>query len=380
MWFSYHIGLQFVDTDAVLPDGSRIDPGGPAFGEDWPGDASLEAAETFRARIAARAAALRAAMPGLREEQVPFEIIDRWIDDGLSRAAAVARHERMVSLAGDWRGYRVALELYDRATFGSVVLNQDPGAAEEKRLRPALESLVATVCGATGQVLLDEGRAATSDPIQGAAVLLARSDKLLAEARRRYARERLRERLGWPSVALLTLLAWLLAGWIGWHGVLAGMQVAGVDPAKPLTFQTLSAPPVKRQFLGLFPDFELAGRILETGQDVQVEVYRDQFLAAGPGARFTAFATGRPAMPYVLREYCESQLPLVRIGSLAVSWHGGLALAPLALWGWLLVRPLLRAPAAARPFLLRGMSTAALRLTQIGAVAIIALTVRLALI
>jgi hypothetical protein len=71
---------------------------------------------------------------------------------------------------------------------------------------------------------------------------------------------------------------------------------------------------------------------------------------------------------------------MVRIGSLAVSWHGGLALAPLALWGWLLVRPLLRAPAAARPLLLRGVSTAALRLTQIGAVAVIALTVRLALI
>jgi len=68
----------------------------------------------------------------------------------------------------------------------------------------------------------------------------------------------------------------------------------------------------------------------------------------------------------VLISQLESAHPVVAVGTVGIAWPALLALLPMGLWGWLVLRPWITTPASQRAGLLVATSRQALFVLQIG--------------
>ncbi len=357
----YRIGLMLVDP-------ARI----PA--ELFSADANAAASDAIAARNLAIETRLRAALPG-------FSGLPGWraemaelYDDDLPVETLLRRHQRARAGHGPWPLGDCYVELYDDMALVTVSVSRPP-APSAGDLAHEFASLVDALAAATGFVPWDQRAAA---PFADATpTLLTRHARGLARHRRAVRLDRIKQALGLPSVVVLTLLAAVAVAATLGHGVARGTLLAGVDPASPAVFTTEALAPVALRF-GLLPQFALVGRVGESWLPVHLRVFRAEYIAAGPGARFPVLPTSDPATPYVLRSDYESAGPTLLLGPVGVAWPALLALPPAALWLVFVARPLLRAPAAMRGVVLAGMTGWMLRLLGIVAVAALAFGARLA--
>lgn len=327
MGSKYLISVDFVDA-------SRLDPAGAgklvetsAWIADEPADS-----DAMAVRNQAIADALIGRLPSLSAQPDRTSLVYDTMEDAVPPEAMIRRFHRARILSGLVDNQAVEVTLLDHVA--RVTVGVDPASD----IAPALSQLFTLVHTLTGYapVLPWTGHATT--PIDAAAALLDRNRLHLDRLRRQTRREALLARFGVPSVVLTTLLAWLVAGWIGTEAFRIGREYAATDITRPMTFVTLAIPPAPT-ILGLFPDYALDGVIAETGQTVRVKVFREQVIRAGYQARFAVLPTSLPERPFVLQSIHDNAGPVVTVGSESIAWFGALALLPLGLWGWLVIRP-----------------------------------------
>ncbi|MCC7548668.1 MAG: hypothetical protein IT532_12960 [Burkholderiales bacterium] len=335
----------------------------------WSADGSAAQSEAVAARNDAICARLREDLPGLSPAKDRDDYVELCADDGLSQEQVLRRYHRMRALTAPWRDGELRLELYDR-----IALLHAPVSARDARRRPdyaaALEALISLVARASGMAPRMPGESRSAGAGETAAALMAGADGALTQLDRRERRSRLQQQLGLPSLAVLAVLALLGTLLLLWHGIERGTLMAGADPQAPATFLAQSAPAPHYVF-GMFPAFTLHGRIAETGEAVELGVFREQYIRAGPGAPFSVLRTGDPASPWVLRAAYDSASPVLRIGSIGLAWHTWLAAVPGAAFFFWVLRPLQRAPLSQRPWQLAAV-TAKLRFVLLFAAAVAA--------
>jgi len=353
--------------------GASARPGTAGPGRDaadlWSADASAADSEAVAARNDAICARLREDLPGLSPAKDRDDYVELCADDGLSQEQVLRRYHRMRALTGPWRDGELLLEVYDR-----IALLHVPASARDARQRAdyaaALEALIALVARATGMAPRMPGESRTGTAGETAAALIAGAQRALTQMERRERSRRLQQQLGLPSLVVLAVLALLGTLLLAWHGIERGTLMAGANPQAPATFIAQSAPP-PHYALGVFPKFALHGRIAETGEAVELAVFREQYIRAGPGAPFSVLRTGDPQSPWVLRAAYDSASPVLRIGSIGLAWHTWLALVPAAAFFLWVLRPLQRVPASQRPWQLAAV-TAKLRFVLLSAAAMAA--------
>jgi len=354
--------IEFLLPPALM----RMASAGQGLADLWSADSSPEESAAIAARNEEICTRLRAPLPGLSPVKDTDDYAEVCADDALSQEQVLRRFHRRRTLSGPWRGGELRFEVYDEVAHLCV-----PASASDARNRGeytgALETLIAQVAGATGMQARVPGEVRSGNPDEVASAALNRSDAALIRMERLERKERLRQRLGMPSLVVLAALALLGTVVLVWQGVERGITMAAVDLAAPATFLVESSLPPRAR-LGLFPAFTLRGRIAETGEAVDLPVFRDQYLRAGPGAPFTVLRTGDPRAPYVLRSTYDSAAPVVRIGSMGLAWHTWLALLPPVLFYAWVLRPLRKAPPAHRAVQLAGVTGKLQRLLLLVAV------------
>jgi len=142
---------------------------------------------------------------------------------------------------------------------------------------------------------------------------------------------------------VMGLAAAAIAGFFLAESVRTGTPMATADRTRPATFVTEALLP-PTDILGLLLRFALSGRVIGAEGPVRLEVFRDAYLRAGPGARYTVLPTRDPAVPWLLLTTLERQGPAIPLGPV------GLAPLPLmaavispALWLLMVGLPLWRA-------------------------------------
>lgn len=338
-----HLIIEFIAPSATLHAGAD----GRESAQLWSADASSADSEAIVARNEHIARTLMAALPGLASaKDQRDDLMEVCADDGLSQEQVLRRFHRVRAWMGPWRNGELTLEIYDQVAYlyAPAVASDARQRADYTNALATLIDLVATTTGMTPR-LPDGGGGSTAIDVANAVV--TRTSAALTQMAKRDRMERWRQKLALPSLlafAALTLIGTLLLAWVG---IERGTLMAGVDPNVPSTFLVQSAP-APHYRLGVFPKFALHGRIAESGEAIELPVYRDQYLRAGPGAPFTVLRTTDPRSPYVLRTDFESASPLVRMGAIGLAWHTWLALVPpLLFYAWV-VRPLQRGPAQQR--------------------------------
>lgn len=356
-----YLAIELADPARLVGSGAPdADPVGL-----WSADGSAEASDAIDRRNRTIAERLGERIPGLALAKDRLADLDDLVDDNLSQEAVLRRYHRSRVLAGPWRGGDLLVQIYDDLIAVTIPV-VDPMRRERPALVRDLETLVRTLMETTGMTPWDPQTRAPLAATQAVEALLERHHLGLNRLSRAVRRERLRRRLGVPSLVVLTLLAWVLSGWLAWDGVRRGTLMARVDAAAPATFVTDSLPP-PANLLGLIPRFALEGHIAGRAGRIQLPVYRPEYLRAGPSAPYTVLPTADPQTPYVLRSAYESAQPLLRLERIGIAWQGWLALIPLGLWyGWIL-RPLRRAAPEQRPARLAEIPRKLLMLGQVGA-------------
>ncbi|MCB1791260.1 MAG: hypothetical protein KDJ24_13265 [Gammaproteobacteria bacterium] len=352
----YTLRFQMVaEARTPAPTGAAAEEGStalaaPVLDAPWiVDDADVAASEAQRARNAARSERLLAALPGLAAVRPDYGLVERFVaEDGLDEAAALRRLRRLVLLRGSWGERALEIDLVDAAAWVQIGLDGLLNKADRADFAHQLEALIATLMDATGlqpaiggEVLTDAEAAVTR--------LLLHNAQAFSELERHNRSARREARFGWLGFAVLTLAALAASYAIVAESLQRSALAARVDADHVLTFETRSLPPPKSLFnSGLFADYALDGRVLETGEQTRLAVYRGEFIMAGPGARFPVLATGAAVQPYLLRNTYKNSLPLLRLGPVTANWLLLLALLPLGLWLWFVARPVWRAPAGQR--------------------------------
>lgn len=326
------------------------------------------ASDAMAAANDARIDGLRAVLPGLAVAPDRTDTLEEVLEDDVPAEVMIRRFHRTRVVTGPWDGGGIEIILLD--DVAQLSIGVAPGRTD---LANALEGLLETFTQATGLTPVSPGTTRPAPAAEVAASLMVRHGKQYARFGSRSRREALLVSLGLPSALILTGLAWVAALTIGVLATRVGTEMAAADPARPMRFITQSVPP-PGVFLGLFPDFLLDGQVVETGEPIRLPVYRDQALRAGPGAPFTVLPTTLPASPYVLKARYDQNQPLLRLGPVAMTWVGGLAVVPMGLWGALVGRPWWKTPPERRDALRRRTSRMLLGLAQIvGLMAAVAL-------
>ena len=348
---------------------SLVEPGRPATESSWTDD-DAAASDARALRNEAIAAALCAAIPSLAP--VADRSLDAYelMEDNQPAEVMIRRFHRLRVLEGPSAIGTMRLLVMDGLIDATLFLGVAGDAGALERL---LAQEIATLARASGHGPVLAGQPVS--PKELAAHLVARNAAALHRRGRNLRWRTLLDRAGVPSLVLLTLLALLAAAAAVQDGVSRGRLVVLADATRPMTFVTTAVlPPVMR--LGLFPRFQLEGVVRETGERVRVDTYRDVVLRAGPGAPFTVLPLRESEPAYVLMSQLESAHPVVAVGTLGIAWPALLALLPMGLWGWLVLRPWLATPAPQRAVLRIATSRQALFVVQIGLLLAVALAAR----
>lgn len=338
-----HLIIEFVSPSATLSVGAD----GRQSAQLWSADANPADSEAIVARNEHIARTLMAALPGLASAKDQREdLMEVCADDGLSQEQVLRRFHRVRAWMGPWRNGELSLEVYDQVAYLYA-----PASAQDALHRTDYTNALATLIDLIATTTEMTPRLPDGNPgfaaMDVASAVVSKHAAALTRMAKRDRMDRWRQQLGLPSLiafAALTLIGTLLLAWVG---IQRGTLMAGVDPNAPSTFLAQSAP-APHYRLGVFPKFALHGRIAESGEAIELPVYRDQFLRAGPGAPFTVLRTADPRSPYVLRTDFENASPVVRIGAIGLAWHTWLAFAPPALFYAWVLRPLQRGPAGQR--------------------------------
>lgn len=345
-----HLEAEVWFVDPELLDGNTIadttaaDP----VANEWPGDSSLEAAAEQEAKLNYHAKQIENSISGLTRCSFPYSYIDNLIDEGVPEDVARRRHNRVFQLQGEYHGYFVAIEFRDMATRLVIQFPSDAVAMTVDGLRPILLELAKPIVQSTGQNMVSLGNFSTPVVEDGVNGYLKTWKRGLAQARRQVGRYNWYRRAGLALGVAISALSFFVVYFVSMYAIESANIVAATNMDRPLTFETIYRPEPHRLLGPLFPDFELAGRIIETGENVHVEVFRDEYLSAGPGSQFTAFATNLTEQPYVLRNYYESKMPIIKFGFFQVSWHAIFAPFVVVLWFAIIVWPILRTPKKSR--------------------------------
>lgn len=319
---------------------------GHRSGELWSADGDPAASEAIATRNDAICARLRECLPSLSSAKEQQDYTELCADDALSQEQVLRRFHRMRALAGTWREGELRFEIFDELAYLNV-----PVSAADSRNRAeytdVLEKLIGQVAQASGMTPRLPGGAAGTSAREAAIAAMTGAEAALSRMARQYRILRLQQQLALPSLAVFALLAIVGALALLWSGLDRGTLMATANANTPATFVTeATLPPTYR--LGVLPKFALLGRVAETHERVELPVFREQYLRAGPGAPFTVLPTGNAGTPYVLRSDYDNATPVVRIGSVGLAWHAWLAIAPPAMFYVWIVRPLRRGPESQR--------------------------------
>ncbi len=321
------------ETLLSRPDGQEEVP--QWFADD---DAALGA--TIEARNVRLAVGLIDRYPGLAHDKSGFEPED-YADERLTQKAVLLRYQRSRILFGPWSHGHLEIRLLDgHIRVGAVVSRSDPAAVAAFRTDYA--ALLSGLASDSGmRPLLDDGSVAP-DADTAVARLLDMAAPTIGRLRRSERRRRLMRACALPGVFVTALIALAIALSMARGAWEQAGLLTHVDPEAELTFVTEQSLPIVRHY-GLFPAFVLQGRVANHARPVVLEVFRDEYLRAGPGAPYPVLPTGDPESPFMLRSRYENSLPLVPVAGRAMPWHALLALLPLLLWYLSLAHPLIKA-------------------------------------
>jgi hypothetical protein len=327
----------------LMVEPGRVDAtaGGRATDALWYADADAAASDAIAARNRAWGACLAEAFPGLAPApRDAAETLDEVVDDRLSAEAMIRRYHRYAVLEGPWNDGILRVALYD-----GVARLDLPVRCLPRRHQPALAATLEPVVRKVAEVTGFTPWLATGPETPGGAVawVLDRHGKWLARTARSARRETMFARFGLASATVMGLAAAAIAGFFLAESVRTGTPMATADRTRPATFVTEALLP-PTDILGLLLRFALSGRVIGAEGPVRLEVFRDAYLRAGPGARYTVLPTRDPAVPWLLLTTLERQGPAIPLGPV------GLAPLPLmaavispALWLLMVGLPLWRA-------------------------------------
>ncbi len=312
----------------------------------WHADSSDEARQEIALRNERFAAELEIDIPGLTGQPRTADTNDWEQVDGedLSPEVVYQRYKRsrLLGLLRDNGALRqISIQLCDGAT--EIVVTSDGLHGDQSALIAELDALIGTIVRITGMTPWDGERRKTV-PIQGcAAAVLTRRQATLGRVMRVSRRVQLEARLGPYAAAVLTLIAFAGIAAVLTRGLREGGLQSAAARATPAIFTTRTALPQTRNWFAV-PRFELIGTVDGRAHDVTLRVYRDEYIRAAPGARYTVVATGDASEPWVLRQNLGGAGSLIPLGGGNAIPIGALFIcaAGLGLWGWLVAMPILR--------------------------------------
>ena len=307
-------------------------PDAPAWALDIdPAHAAHLNAETQR-----RAQALQARGLSLRRVPLTRADLDALADDEDDDAPVgdvLARAERHIVLRGLWARGAMTLRLHDALLVVELEVADDNVGAMPAELPGLLED-IARDCG---WPLVGCPGGATPTARQAAEEAWQRHVRLTERVRGVERRRRRLQAAGPTAALLLSAGAWTLALLLLRDGVETGSLAAAADAARQgdFTVQRLAG---AREGLNVPPRYRLAGTVDEGSRSVTLEVTRDVYLRAAPGARYTVVPTDDLRRPFLLER--DAQPPLLRGQGWGVSGVALAALVPLGLWGFGVVFPI----------------------------------------
>lgn len=329
-----HFAIEFIDPSWVEK--------APAREWDdavWIADQDAELSAEIARRNAAIAQALQTQVPDLISAKEEGLEPEDYSDEDLSQESVLRRYHRCRVLAGAWSGGNLVIRIFDSAldvNFQVVNLSRE---ALPQFIRD-LEVLLTKIETASGLRVWN----AAEHRVEGVATAVPRLLESHTSALERHfratRRERWKQRLALPGLAISGLLAFALALGIGADAIEQGELLAGVQANAPETFVTDDVPSPQYRW-GIFPKFSLQGHIEGQTRQQVLPVFRDEYLRAGVGAPYTVLATGVTSQPYLLRSDYEATLPLIPLHGTALPWYVVVAALPVGLWYFIFLKPLI---------------------------------------
>jgi len=297
-------------------------------------------AEQLKSEALQRAQKLQAGLPSLQRLPLTRADLDSLgaddAEDDAPMDDMLGRAERHVVLQGAWLGGTLTLRLHDTLLVAALHPADDADDATRSKLPHLLHSLSAH----SGWPLQGRADAPAPAPANAAQAAWQQHLRLRQRLRRDARRERRWQAAGPPAALLLTAAAWAAAAMLVHEAIDTGTTAARADRQRTVEFTA-------QQLAGAVPGWHFAPRYRLTGAvdgggvAVPLDVPRDVYLRAAPGARYTVVPTSDPRRPVVLDRDAES--PLLQGEGWGVSRSAVLALLPLVLWGLAVVRPIARA-------------------------------------
>lgn len=333
MHTTYFFHITFVPLDhQASPD---VDAGLLAM--PWAEDESPSAVDALRTRnheIVARLGRYYTGTARLADWHAELEMLNA---DDPSADTLLLREHRAIAASIPWQFGDLVLEIYDRFAFANVAI-QGYRPADESTFEYDLRTLLRAVSDSTGFLPWNPTQEQIGSIDETVQFLMSTNRRGLKRFSLRNRILRWKRRAGWPSLILMTILAFGLVATIVGAGVSRGTIAARSDAEPIFTFVTQHVLPTEQVF-GVFPRYALSGYLMENSQQVRLRVSRDEVIRAGVGALYTVIAQHDADEPYVLRSRLDSVGAFVRLGDYGVSAIAAFALLPLALWYWFLARP-----------------------------------------
>jgi hypothetical protein len=302
------------------------------------GDAARAA--RLKADAELRARSLQACHPSWHRVPLTRDDLETLSDDDGDDGSAplddvLARADRHIVLQGPWAGGTLTLRLHDALLSAELALADRHDDATPAELAVLLDHLAQ----ASGWPLV--GRPGEPPPTATVAADAAwqHQARLSDRLRRQQQGQRRLQAAGPAGALLLSAGAWALALLLLSHGIETGTLATTTDASRQAEF-TVQRLAGARPGLNLPPRYRLSGIVDGGTRATELEVTRELYLRAAPGARYTVVPTGDLRRPLVLAH--ELQPPLLRGTGWGLSGSALAALLPLALWGWGVARPILR--------------------------------------
>jgi len=137
------------------------------------------------------------------------------------------------------------------------------------------------------------------------------------------------------------VLAFMVFPFMAYEGLSRGATFGAVDADRPVIMEVRST--INANGRTILPDFQALGRLLSTGEEIAVSVYKREFETLKPGDRLPVFAVPSQPGVFVTGKQLDESRPLFRVGAFVFTWH-----LPAAIVGWLVVGAFLFQRAAGR--------------------------------